>query len=239
MDIKSWIDSLPNKPCLERDQAILKSIENNIITYNWIPITSTIKGHTAVFQVCDDAVRVELEDGVRFRFQVSATLAQQCADLMNASLITAKISDLSYQQAEIIVDASILYPSPDMVTIAKSKDWNKMVEKKRAGRIGLFRDCGKSWILSNRLTSSNGAINYGFYDHTAPYSGPAGLKMWQTIGTRHDRLHTDYSQTLLLMNKECQVDGNFINVTEVMKNPELAPLLSYEGVLKFTRQPGV
>jgi len=239
MDIKSWINSLPNNPCLERDRAILKAVENNIISYKWVSITSKIKNHTAIFQVCDDAIRVEIEDGTRFRFQVSATLAQQCADAMDASFITAKISDLSYQQAEIIVDASILYPTPDMVTINRSKDWNRMVEKKRAGRIGLFRDCGKSWILSNRLSTTNGAINYGFYDHTAPYVGPGGLNMWQTVGTRHDRLHTDYSQTLLLMNKKCQVDGKSTNVVEVMKNPELASLLSYEGVLHHTRQPGV
>lgn len=239
MDILSWINSLPNNPCPERDQIILDAIKNGQATCQYVPITSTIKNHTATFHVCDDAVHVESDEGIRFRFQVSATLAQKCADLMGASFITSKISDLAYKQASVTIGASILSPGPDMVTTNKSKQWNKIVETKRFNKTGLLRDCGKAWILSNKLTTSNSAINYGFYDKSAPYIGPGGLKMWQTVGTRHDRFHTDYSQTLILMSSMCEVDGKVMPVIDVMKDNSLASLLSYEGVLHFTRQPGV
>lgn len=239
MDSQSWLNSLPNNPGAARDQAVLDAISGGIVICKWSPIVSTIPGHTATFQVCEDAAYVELPDFSRFRFQVSATLAQKCADLLNASFITAKISDLAYKQAQVVVGVSTLSPGPDMVTTDKSKQFNTAVEKKRAGRTGLFRDCGKAWILSNRLSTSTSAINYGFYDKSAPYISQGGLKMWQTIGTRHDRSHTDYSQTLFLMSKTCEVDGQSANVVDVMKDPKLASLLSYEGVLNFTRQPGV
>lgn len=239
MDAQSWLNSLPNNPGPDRDKAVLNAISDGIVVCNWASVTSTIAGHTATFQVCDDAAYVELPDFSRFRFQVSATFAQKCADLLEASFITSKISDLAYRQAQVVVGASTLSPGPDMVTTDKSKQWNKAVEIKRAGKTGLFRDCGKAWILSNRLTTSVSAVNYGFYDKSAPYISQGGLKMWQTVGSRHDRSHTDYSQTLILMSKTCEVDGQSINVVDVMKDPVLSSLLSYEGVLRFTRQPGV
>jgi hypothetical protein len=239
MDSQSWLNSLPNNPGPERDQAILNAISEGIVICNWSPVTSTIAGHIATFQVCEDAAYVELSDSSRFRFQVSATLAQKCADLLSASFITSKISDLSYKQAQVVVEASTLSPGPDMVTTNKSKIWNTAIENKRAGRTGLFRDCGKAWILSNRLSTSISAVNYGFYDKSAPYISQGGLKMWQTIGTRHDRSHTDYSQTLILMSNICEIDGQSVNVIDIMKDSKLSFLLSYDGVLRFTRQPGV
>jgi hypothetical protein len=239
MDAQSWLNSLPNNPGPARDQAVLDAISGGIVVCNWSPITSTIAGHTAIFQVCEDAAYIELPDSSRFRFQVSATLAQKCADLLSASFITSKISDLAYKQAQVVVGVSTLSPDPDMVTTDKSKKWNTAVENKRASRTGLFRDCGKAWILSNRLSTPVSAVNYGFYDKSAPYVSQGGLKMWQTVGTRHDRSHTDYSQTLILMSSSCEVDGQSVNVIDVMKDPKLSSLLSYEGVLRFTRQPGV
>lgn len=234
-----WIDSLPDAPGPDRDRMVLEAVGSGLASCCWQPVTSSVAGHSGIFQVCDDAVRVELEDGTRFRMQVSATLAQQCADLLSASLLTAKLMDLSYQQATVTLRATILPAGPDMVTTSKSKLWNAAVEAKRAGRDGLIRDCGKAWILSNAGVGPNGAVNYGFFDKSAPYTNQIGLKLWQTVGTRHDRAHTDYSQTLILMAQECLVDGQAMKVSEVLANPELCKLISYEGVIKHARQKGV
>lgn len=237
MNNLDWLDQLPNDPTLERDNLILSAIQNGMINCQWCPITVKTDKHQAIFYVSDDAFRLELPNNYRFRIPVSATLAQQCADYLEASLLTAKISDLAYQQASIKTDSVILYPSADMATIAKSKIWNDRVEKNRSKREGLFRDCGKTWILSNRLLDSQGAVNYGFYDQHAAYANPQGIKMWQTIGTKHNRFHTDYSQTLILMKSTCEIDGQIMKITEVMSSQELSHLISYEGVLHYTRQP--
>lgn len=240
MNGSEWLDSLPENPGNDRSAKILEAFSENLVVCTWTPITSSIPGHTATFQVCEDAVYVELDDASRFRFQVDARLAQRCADLLEASPITSKISDLAYQQATVKLTATVLPAGADMVTTTKSKQWNVSLEKKRAGQTGLVRDCGKAWILSNQLGAKpNAAINYGFYDPHAPYANNVGIKMWQTLGTRHDSAHTDYSQTLLVMSKTCEVDGQEMQVADVMKDPTLCKLLSYEGVLKFTRQPGV
>lgn len=239
MNNLDWLNQLPNDPTSERDNLILTAIQNGLIKCcDWVPIAiNDTNKHQAIFYVCDDAIRLELPDNYRFRIPVSATLAQQCADYLEASLLTAKISDLAYQQASLRTDSVILYPSADMATISKSKVWNERVEKNRSKHEGLFRDCGKAWILSNRLSNPQGAINYGFYDHSAAYTNPQGIKMWQTIGTKHNRFHTDYSQTLMLMKSTCEIDGRSIKVVDVMSSPDLSYLISYEGVLHYTRQP--
>lgn len=233
-----WVQKLPNNPCQKRDNLILEAVQNGMAYCCWVPIISTHEDYKAIFYVCDDAIRVDLDDGkTRFRIPVSANLAQQCADILDVSLTTAKINDLSYHQAQIIVGMTALSPTSDMATIIKSKKWNELIELKRNNREGLFRDCGKTWILDNALSRSAGAINYGFYDKSAPSISPGGLKLWQSIGTKHNAQHTDYSQILLLMKKTCEVNGNLMQVIDVMNDKKLSLLLNYNGTLQFTRQP--
>jgi hypothetical protein len=240
VDAQTLIDEFPLVAGADRDQAILNAVFSGETTVNWMPITSTIPGHTAVFQVCDDAIRIETTDGVRFRPEVSARISQLAADMLNASLMTAKIMDLAYQQANVVVDATILPASADMTTTAESKVWNSQVESKRAGRMGLFRDCGKAWILDNALAGSAGGVNYGFYSSQAIYTNPhvPSIKLWQNVGSRHNATYEDYSQTLQLMLNTCLVDGISMPVATVMADSVLSNLLNYGGILQFSRQPG-
>lgn len=232
----SWLASLPENPGPERDQMILDAVSSGLAFCQWMPVNSTIDGHSAVFMVCDDAVRVELEDGSRFRFQVTEDLTQQCADLMEASMLTTKIMDLSYLQADKKISATIFPANPDMVTTTKSKLFNAAVEKKRDGCTSILRDTGKAWVLDNTLLNGAGACNYGYYSPEAPYTNPHGIKMWQCLGHKH-RHHQDFSQVLFLMSNKCAVDGQEMNVISVMKDPVLSYLINYDGVLHYTRQP--
>jgi hypothetical protein len=240
MNGEAWLNSLPNKSGPERDQFTLKAVEDGLAVCKWVAITSTYKDQTGTFYVSDDAVRVELPGNYRFRFQVSAKLAQQCVDILNVSFITTKLSDLAYKQAQIVIPAITLKPGADMDTTTKSKQWNDLVEKKRAGKEGLFRDCGKAWILDNNLKFSSGAINYGFYDPGAPYVGAGGLKMWQGGlhgGGKHNASHQDYSQTLIVVRKDCLVNGKYVDIMDVANDPIMSYLINYDGILKYTRQP--
>jgi len=241
MDIQTFYNTLPN-PSPTRDQMILDAINAGLTTINWIPINSSFNGHTAVFNVCDDALRVELSDGSRFRFAASATLLQKCADLLNASMVTAKIMDLRYQQAALNglqVDATILPAIPEMINTSYSKQWNSLVETKRNNFIGLFSDCGKTWVLDNGLSGSAGAVNYGFYAKNAIYTNPIGIKLYQNLGFKHNASYCDESQTAILMSLDCIVDGQAAKVTDIMTDPNLYGLITYNSPLKYTRQPGV
>jgi len=233
------VNSLPENPTPERNQIIIKAVEDKLIKFNWVPITSEIPGHKAIFYVTEDAGYFELENGYRYRPQVTATMTQQCADILGASMVTAKIMDLSYKQAVIVEDATILTAGPEMSSSTYSKKYNDLVEKKRTGRSGLFRDCGKSWLLSNHLPTSAGAVNYGFFYKDAPAISAGGLHLYQNIGSMHNAQHLDYSQVLFLMDSTCTVDDVTCNVKDIMQDKELCHLINYDGILKYIRQPHV
>lgn len=241
MNGTEWLDSLPENPGIERDNKVLEAVKTKLIHCEWYGVTSTYKNHHATFYVCDDALHVDLEDGSRYRPMASATLVQKCADLIPGTMLpTAKIMDLSYLQADVVLDATVLPAGPDMDTATRSKFYNVNFEKKRAKKTGLIRDCGKAWILHNNLGNKiDLAINYGFYDKKAIYKNPQGIKVWQNIGTRHNRYHEDYSQVLILMLDQCELNGNLVNISDLAKDPELSYLLNYEGKLKYLRQPGI
>lgn len=232
-----WLRNLPNLPGASRDQMILDAAASGLLYAGWKPVTSSLREHKATFYVSEDAFYVTLDNGQRFRPQCNAVLLQKVADVVGGSLVTPKIMDLSYQQADVKLNATILSPT-NMMTTEKSILFNKEFEKKRAGRIGLIRDCGKTWVLTNQLgLKKNQAINYGFYDTNGPSRSNLGLKLWQWNGTRHDSSHQDYSQLITLMADVCLLNGQEVPVAELLTNKEFAGLGSFEIPLRFTRQP--
>ncbi len=238
MDSLEFFQSLPDNPGPEYNQIILKSIELEFLKFNWIPITITYQNKTVIFYVCEDAGHLELEDGKRFRPPVTAQVTQQCADLLQASMLTAKLMDARHLQAELKFDATLLPAGAQMLKTSYAKKYNDLLEQKRNKRDGIFTDCGKAWILDNTLAQSAGAVNYGFYSSTVLYHNSQGLKLWQNIGTRHNAMHQDYSQVLFLMKNECEVNGEKMAVNDVMMDPELCHIVTYNGApLKYTRQP--
>lgn len=234
MNAEDFILNYPNKPSHERDEYTLSAI-GDCLQFYWLPVESSWNGHKAIFQVCDDALRVEV-DGKRFRPQGNARLLQKVADLIGGCLMTSKVMDMSYAQAGKKINCSNLKAGPLMDTRLYSIEYNEKVEEKRNGFAGLIRDVGKTWLVDNAIEQSAGAINYGFYSSEGLSVSLAGQKMWQTVGTRHDGVHEDYSQIILLMSAYCMLDGVWAKVEDIMKDSTLCGLLSYSGVIRKTRQ---
>jgi hypothetical protein len=63
--------------------------------------------------------------------------------------------------------------------------------------------------------------------------------MWQPKANAHNFLHEDYSQTAQLMSRICFLDGNECDITDLMADSSYSELISDEGPLTFSRQPGV
>ncbi len=144
--------------------------------------------------------------------------------------------DLSYLQADVKLDAIPLPAGAKMSLTDYSKIYNEKLEIQRKSRSGLIRDCGKSWCLSNRLAESyDKAINYGFYSKNGKTNN-AGIKLYQQVGGAHNLLHQDYSQCIFLLSSQCLLNGEMIDITNVMQHPKLASLINYEGVLRFIKQ---
>jgi hypothetical protein len=193
-------------------------------------------------------------DGVRL--PASATQLQEIADLLGCSLLTPKIIDLIWIKAGIKFD-SIVNVKGQIVAVSNINDVHEAIEKKIAELGGddgsqLVSCVGKYWCLVNGLLPERMVhgdyvcCNYGWCAKSA--SGPGvtpGVQCWQRPGFAHNKLHWDPSQTIRLMfqwawlTREGERRPAQIHIHDVLDDPELAPLLSHEGVLKVFRQPGV
>jgi len=230
----------------EREQYILQQVQAGNFEARWSWIVSTHNGHTAVFIVMADALKVE---GVRVN--VSARLEQQIADVLNASLLTPKLADLIWAQKAVK-----LAPMPRQITASTPVmvSQSQKLDGAIAGQDGLICTLGKHWVIDKDLLAHPGkAENYGWHFDGANFQGITGevcaslmkgpngsyVRLIQGRGWAHDMSHVDYSQNCVLVAKQCWVDGVIMNLADLLADPELAPLASHNGVTTVLRQPGV
>lgn len=224
-------------------QEILDRVQSGDCGYSWGEVTSEHNGHVARFYVFEDALKL---DGVRVN--VSAALEQRIADLLDASLLTAKLADLVWEQSAIQVG-----PKPQTVvngvvpsSYASTVKHSTAIDKEIAGRTGMVQSVGKHWILTNKIAANGLAANYGWHFTGATYQGMRGEvsvtgngRVLQGIGTRHNSAHADYSQTCVLVHSDCMLDDMQVRLSDLLSSPEYWPLVSHEGIIKVLRQPGV
>lgn len=238
--------SLPAQAGPAREQAILDLIAQGHAQITWAEITSTYKNRTAVFRVFADALRI---DGLRVN--LSAASEQRAADLLDCSLLTAKLADMIWLQRQVTLPPLPRINTTDTAKmIAHSASIDAELEKRGNPR-GLICTVGKHWIVDNEIKPGM-AMNYGWHCDSSTYSGPkeyvASLfkekdgqygRLVQGRGSKHDPSHVDYSQTVVLVSHHCTLDGQDAHLADILTNPDLAPLASHQGVLHILRQPGV
>lgn len=204
-------------------------------------------GNQLTFYIMRDALKIE---GVRIN--VSATGAQQIADVLGALLPTALMTDLTWESA------FQLPPSPQQITsstkamIAHSERVDALI----GGHDDeLVADVGKYWILTNklvqrppgaRLPAGIVSANYGWHFKGENFQGLRGEqavslreRVIQGVGLAHDRWHTDYSQVCRLVSAYATLNDQKVFLADVLTDPDTAHLVSNEGVLVTTRQPAV
>lgn len=226
-----WIAGIPDAPTFEREHYILTRVcagEHEPIA--WCPIERAMDGHAIRLWVAADALKI---DGVRIT--MGHRLAQLIADHFDARLPTSLISDLAFEQASVQFNA---LPQPwfadgTMACTDRMIEYSTTIGRTIAGRSELAACIGKDWILTRSLTKDVGA-NYGFH-----YRKLGTTRVWQTVGTAHNTMHHDYSQSLRLVCRTCEVDGKRMDLDGVLLSPTLARLVSSEGPMPFVRHPGV
>ncbi len=213
----------------ERNTFILDQINQNNFENVWHPITSTYKNIKAIFFVSSDAIKI---NGIRFN--VSAKLEKEIANMLDASLLTAKLADLIHVQADIqIVPAIRKITSETSAMIENSIKIDGMI----GSGSGLISTVGKHWIFDPR--KPNATINYGWHFSGASFQGIKGevcaslqkdkngmyYRVVQGAGFCHNDFHVDYSQICVLLQNNCDVDGVSMRVQDVLSDNELKNLM--------------
>lgn len=225
-------------------ESILDRVTSGEYEFTWGEVTSTYGEHEVRVYVFEDALKLE---GVRIN--VSAKTQQLIADHLDAMLLTPKVADLLFAARDVLIGPKTQKPIGGLIPSdeAGMRRHSEAIDKEVAGRTGIIQSVGKHWVITNKLLGKNGlSANLGWHFEGSTYQGmrgemsPTGTsRVLQGIGTRHNILHHDYSQTCVLMHKTCMLNDMEVSVEEILTNPALAPLLSHEGILRILRQPGV
>jgi len=223
------LEKFPANHSREREDLIVQAVARGALDPpQWTTITSNYKGRRAQIQVTTDALTI-----LGVRFDVTAEGAQRIADQLHAILPTPRILQLVWEQAAVRIEPCTLPPDEKMASTARMIQHSDCVDQRIAGRAGMVANEGKHWVLSNRIAGKdNLAANYGWFIR--------GRRPVQTVGTRHDTAHTDYSQILRLVKPIINVDGRDIDIRHVGRSAELWGLVSDEGPLLVWRatRPG-
>lgn len=233
----------------DREKYIYDRVVAGSFEAAWTDVNYSVAGKSIKLLVMDDALKM---DGVRVN--VSAQLQQRIADAFDASLMTAMVADVVYVNAARRIDPA---PMPISTSVSSMTKHSSNVDARiKALNIdaGLIADPGKHWILDKKLElTPNRACNYGWHFVGASYQGIKGslaaskfnslnskqIRVIQPNATAHDALHSDYSQVCQLVSQTCWVDGAEKRFSELLVDPILSNLVSHQGPLKLTRQPGV
>ncbi len=102
-----------------------------------------------------------------------------------------------------------------------------MIEKQRAGCPSGELTSGqkKDIVLTNRLLKKPDRIAiYGWHK--------SDNEPIQPLSTVHGARYADYSHGLRLISSTVWINGEARSIYEILKDPDLASLLSYEGVME-------
>ncbi len=183
------------------------------------------KKHSATYFITADYLAVGTNDDF-FRIPMTPTTATKLAAAVDATLITAKISDDIFRYAELRLEPKPLTKERDA---AKTfYEHHQIIEEQRSGKSRSLLTAGikKDVVLTNRLTEKPHRV--AIYGWHYPNGKPI-----QPLYVGHVDWYVDYSHGIRLMSQHMIVDGQPRRVEDVLKDKELSVLLSNEGPIEI------
>ncbi|NUO49129.1 MAG: hypothetical protein HOV80_09760, partial [Polyangiaceae bacterium] len=186
-------------------------------------------GRTATVHVTCDYLAIGSDEDF-IRMPMTSAAAQRIAELTGTMLPTKKLVDDIYKQAVAKLPPSYIDggPTDDWIT-----DFMVHHEKLETRRKALGFPLGvltagnkKDIILCNRLMKSP--------DHVAIYGWHKNDdEVIQPLSTLHSCRYADYSHGIRLVDQRVMVDGTEHKLEDMLRDPDLAGLVSDEGPLEI------
>jgi hypothetical protein len=236
----------------DREELILGAVRNGYYApVTWSTIQVAHGPYIAKLQVSSDGLRIG-DTSESIRLSTGHGTAQLIANDLGSVLPTPKLSDEIWAQADVRIPplTQPWYADGTMGHLSRMIEQSALVDEliaQHGGSAGqLVADVGKDWVITRRLWNSpSRAANYGWLTGAGQSAAATSVGGWviQGIGLAHGLQHVDYSQTLRLIYREVEICDQSScwaeDIYDVIKDPELAPLISHEGVLPSMEHPGI
>ncbi len=199
-----------------------------------VQVTSRDAGgqtHNGTLHVMPDYISVgSNEDSIRV--PMSPITAQHIADATGTNLPTRKIVNDVYAQADIRLRPQPLPAGPQMMSSDYYARHDAMVDQQRgtANPGVLVAGQKKDVVVTNRLDEPGRGGRVAIYGWHQENGRPI-----QGLSTVHENTYADYSHGTRLIGATMTVDGRDVPVSQVMRDPNLAGLVSDEGVIRDHR----
>ncbi len=181
--------------------------------------------HTLEYEVMPDYLAIGSDDDF-CRIPMTPGTAQRLADLYGASLLTAKLSDNIWANAEVKLAPFNYVPVGNAnELVSKFEDHNAQIEKQlddAGGRHGqLVAGIKKDVIISSRIAErSDRVVIYGWHKTDG--------KPIQPVYSGHIWWYVDYSHGIRFMNSQVLLDGRPVFVSDLLKDPVLFRVITNE-----------
>jgi peptidoglycan hydrolase-like protein with peptidoglycan-binding domain len=214
----------------EREALILREIESGNVpdfARQMQEIDVSANGHTGKVRVMPDYLAIgSNEDFVRI--PMDANTAQHIADRTGTVLPTRKLVDEVYRQADVRLTAQPLPAGAQMMSTDYYARHNALVQANNPPQGALVAGHKKDVVMTNLLDRNPDRVAiYGF--------NKADGRPWQPLSTIHEETYADYSHGARLVGGTMLVDGVERPIAEVLRDPQLAALISDEGVIRNPR----
>lgn len=189
--------------------------------------------HTLEFWVTPDYLAVG-SDTASFLVPLSPQAAQRIADLVDASLPTPRMVDAKWASARNRLAPIRIGPNEYITTVRYFERHDRLVQaQRRLIKVlpGEFVAGHKmDVVISAQLAEKRGKVAfYGWHK-------PDGQPIQPLFINRNDDW-VAYNLGIRLVHRRILVDGVARDLLEVLSEPQLAPLLSNEGVIENPRYP--
>lgn len=234
-----FVNQVTGLSIIAREQAAVEEIlAGNIPSFarklREINITRTIGGTSyelELYAVCDYMAIGSDQD--YFYIPMTPSTAQYLADTLGYILPTKNIVDEIYNSAEIKLTPKPIPPSPAMTTVPVFWQHTDSI-KQQFAEAGIDRSADniiggskKDVIISNKIYSADRT-----YERVVIYGWHWGINNpIQPVYNGHIAAYADYSHGVRLVLNHAILNGDSVQVVDILKDTHLWSLLSNEGVI--------
>lgn len=191
--------------------------------------SATGKELDAVYYVSPDYLSIGTNDDWA-RVNISPLAAQPIADSLGCFLPTRKMVDDIYRTATVKLSPVPMFAFRDSTPTM----WQHhlIIEGQRKGRGGLIAGIKKDVVISGAISRDKRPNRVAIYGWHQPDGKPI-----QPLYTGHVNSWVDYSQGIRLVYRRIRVNGQWMDYTDVLKDPLYRRLLCDEKDCDFYRYP--